>query len=83
MTIPRELRLDDEGRLIQQPVSELRSMRTNEQEHVFHVKRSVHSIPVEDLTSAEVFIDQIETQKDLNAVSVLLLVSFMIKMKAN
>ncbi|BBP93063.1 hypothetical protein BsIDN1_66810 [Bacillus safensis] len=80
LTIPRELRLDEDGHLIQKPVSELQSMRTNEQEHVFHIKRSVHSIPVEDITSAEVFIDQIDTQKRfLNAVSVQQHASSMIK----
>ncbi|MBB6602818.1 sucrose-6-phosphate hydrolase [Bacillus sp. FSL M8-0266] len=63
LTIPRELRLDDDGHLIQKPVTELQAMRTNEQEHIFHIKRSVQSIPVDDITSAELFIDQIDTQK--------------------
>ncbi|MGE6630449.1 glycoside hydrolase family 32 protein [Bacillus sp. NPDC077027] len=63
LTIPRELSLSEDGKLIQNPVSELKSMRTNEQEEIYQIKRSVHSIHVEDISKTELYADQIETQK--------------------
>lgn len=58
LTMPRQLSLSN-GRIIQRPLSEMKSRRTDEQKHRLQLNCSSVSLPVKDASRAEVLLEDI------------------------
>lgn len=66
LTMPRQLSLSN-GRIIQRPLSEMKSRRKDEQKHRLQLNCSSVSLPVKDASRAEVLLEDITCESGLKS----------------